>query len=136
MSDSFSSKDLLPGEFWAVAECVDAYEQESKGGFPPLRPYAERAQPVFRGAALAELVKVDLERRWSSGDRRRVEDYLKDYPELSSSDSLAEIVQQEYFLRSRGGENPSASELRSRFPSLDERRVLQTDEFLINTIAF
>jgi predicted Ser/Thr protein kinase len=136
MSDSLSSKDLLPGEFWAVAECVDAYEEESKGTFPPLRQYAERIQPAYRGAALAELVKVDLERRWSSGDRRRVEDYLNDYPELASSDLLPEIVQQEYFLRSRSGEQPSASELRSRFPSLDERRVLQTDEFLINTIAF
>src|SRR5262249_53111261 len=68
---------------------------------------------------------------------RRVEEYLNQYPELrSSTDSLTEIVQQEYFVRSRHGEHPSAAELQSRFPNIDERRVLHTDECLLNTVAF
>jgi predicted Ser/Thr protein kinase len=134
---SESTKDLLPDEWWAVAECVDAYEAESKGGFPNLRKYFEGAGAPFRSAVMTELVKVDLERRWSAGDRRRVEDYLKDYPELkSSNDVLAEVVQQECFVRSKHGEQPNVDELHSRFPGLDERRVLQTDEYLLNTIAF
>ncbi|HEY2880816.1 MAG TPA: protein kinase [Pirellulales bacterium] len=136
MNDLFSSKDLLPNDWWAVADCVDAYEAESGDSFPPLKKYADRAQPEFRAAALAELVKVDLERRWTAGDRRRTEDYLREYPELECGDFLPEIVQQEYFLRSRNGETPSAGELSSRFPSLDQRRVLHTDEYLLNTIAF
>src|SRR5271156_5393747 len=105
MSESVFSKDMLPGQWWAVAECVDAYESESRDGFPDLRPYADRAGPNFRGAAMAELVKVDLERRWAAGDRRRVEDYLNQYPELrGNADSLTEMVQQEYSVRSRHGE--------------------------------
>jgi len=137
MPDSISTKDMLPGQWWAVAECVDAYESESREGFPDLRKYADRAAADFRGAAMAELVKVDLERRWAAGDRRRVEDYLNQYPELrASADSLAEIVQQEYFVRSRHGEHPGAAELQSRFPDLDQHRVLQSDEHLLNTVAF
>ncbi len=134
---SESTKDLLPDEWWAVAECVDAYEAESKSGFPNLRKYFEGAGAPFRSAVMTELVKVDLERRWSAGDRRRVEDYLKEYPELkSSNDVLAEVVQQECFVRAKHGEQPNVDELHSRFPGLDERRVLQTDEYLLNTIAF
>lgn len=132
-----SLKEMLPGQWWAVAECVDAYESESRDSFPDLRKYSDRASPEFRGAAIAELVKVDMERRWAAGDRRRVEEYLSQYPELkSSTDSLTEIVQQEYFVRSRHGEHPSAAELQSRFPNIDERRVLHTDEYLLNTVAF
>jgi predicted Ser/Thr protein kinase len=132
-----STKQLLPDQWWAIADCVDAYEAESNGGRVDLRKFADRAAPQFRAAVLAELVKVDLERRWSAGERRPVEEYLSQFPELSqNADTLAEIVQQEYLLRSRGGEQASAADLHSRFPDLDERRVLATDEFLINTIAF
>ncbi len=131
------TNDLLSGEWRAIADCIDAYELASKGKFLDLRQFASRVEPAFRRAALTELVKVDLERRWSAGQNRRVEDYLNEYPELrQDGDSLAEIVQQEYFLRSKSGEHPSAAELKNRFPDLDQRRVLHTDEQLLNTIAF
>jgi predicted Ser/Thr protein kinase len=134
---SESTKDLLPGQWWAIAECVDAYETGSRDGFPELRQFASRAEPTFRGAALAELVKVDLERRWTKGEKRNIEAYLQEYPELrQDADSFAEIVQQEYFIRSRHGDQPTAVELSKRFPDLDSRRVLHTNEYLLNTIAF
>ena len=50
-----STKDLLPGQWWAVAECVDSYEQESGNAFPDLRKYANRIDPEYRMAALEEL---------------------------------------------------------------------------------
>jgi hypothetical protein len=132
-----STKQLLSDQWWAIADCVDAYEAESNGGRVDLRKFADRVSPQFRAAVLAELVKVDLERRWSAGEQGRVEEYLTQFPELSqNADALTEIVQQEYLLRSRRGEHASAADLHSRFPNLDERRVLATDEFLINTIAF
>jgi Protein kinase domain len=137
MANLTTSKDLLPEAWWAVAKCVDAYETESGSGFPDLRSFADRAVPEFRSAALVELVKVDLERRWNAGQRRAVEDYLRDYPELSaSSDGLADIVQQEFLMRSKTGEQPSVDELASRFPKLDKQRVLQSDEYMIKTQAF
>jgi hypothetical protein len=134
---SESTKDMLPGQWWAIADCVDAYELGSRDGFPELRQFASRSEPAFRGAALAELVKVDLERRWAKGEKRNVEAYLQDYPELrSNTDSFAEIVQQEYLIRSRHGDQPTAAELGRRFPDVDQSRVLQSNEYLLNTIAF
>lgn len=109
MTDLTTSKDLLPEAWWAVAKCVDAYETESGSGFPNLRPFADRTEPEFRLAALVELVKVDLEHRWNAGDRRAVEDYLREYPELSDGgDGLADIVQQEFLML----ENRRATERR------------------------
>src|SRR5262245_19259354 len=134
---SESTKDMLPGQWWAIADCVDAYETGSRDGFPELRQFASRTDPAFRGAALAELVKVDLERRWAKGEKRNIEAYLQEYPELrSNADSFAEIVQQEYFIRSRNGDQPTAAELSKRFPDLDSRRVLHSNEYMLNTIAF
>ena len=38
-----------------------------------------------RRAVLVELVKIDLERRWTSGKGRRLESYLKACPELGNA---------------------------------------------------
>jgi predicted Ser/Thr protein kinase len=130
------SKDLLPDQWWAVADCVDAYESQAGEHFPDLRPFAERVPPDYRRAALAELVKVDLERRYTRGQGRRIEDYLREYPELSAGGSVEELVQQEYLVRSRHGEHPSMQELRSRFPQLDERKVLESEQVFAATIQF
>ena len=137
MANLTTSKDLLPEDWWAVAKCVDAYESESGSGFPDLRSFADRAVPEFRPAALVELVKVDLERRWNAGQRRvggRLSAGLSGTSD--GSDGFADIVQQEFLMRSKTGDQPSVNELASRFPKLDERRVLQSDEYLIKTLAF
>ena len=69
--------------------------------FPDLRSFAHRADAQHQLAALAELVKVDFERRWDAGQHRRIEQYLVEYPELSgSSVSLEKLIHYECLVRS------------------------------------
>src|SRR5262245_20881691 len=97
-------KDYLSSEWWAVADCVDAYEAACGNGFPDLRSFADRLSAADRPVALAELVKIELERRWKSGEKKRIEEYLRDYPELSQPPvELSDLVAHEYLIRSRHG---------------------------------
>ncbi len=135
MSDT--TKHALPEQWSAVADCVDAYEIEHGGSFPDLRHYAQRAPSPQRVAALAELVKVDIERRWANGQQRRVEDYLQEYPELSGSGPLSEeLAQQEFLVRSRHGHTPSSDEFHSRFPSIDVQKLPQGEQAMVLTMNF
>ncbi|HEV2971142.1 MAG TPA: protein kinase [Pirellulales bacterium] len=129
-------KDYLSPQWWAVADCADAYESECGNSFPELRSYVERLTPADRPAGLAELVKIEMERRWRSGTRKKVEDYLRDYSELSDpSVSLSELVVHEALIRARHGDPPSLDELHNRFPTLDANKLLPPGQELIGTIA-
>jgi serine/threonine protein kinase len=128
-------KDYLSPQWWAIADCVDAYETRRDGGFPDLRSFVERLAPADRLTGLAELVKIELELRWRSGDRKHVEDYLREYPELKdASVSLEELAVQESLVRSRCGDPPSVDELQSRFPSIDSVKLLPPGQGLVATI--
>ena len=61
-------KDYLSPQWWAVADCVDAYETRCGGGFPDLRSFVGRLAPADRLTGLAELVKIELELRCARGD--------------------------------------------------------------------
>jgi hypothetical protein len=129
-------KDYLSPQWWAVAECVDAYETRRDAGFPDLRSFVERLAPADRLTGLAELVKIELELRWRSGERKHVEDFLREYPELKdASISLEEMAVQESLVRSRCGDPPSLDELQRRFPSMDSAKLLPPGQGLIATIA-
>ncbi len=132
-----STKDLLPGQWWAVAQCVDSYEVESGGAFPDLRKYADRADPEHRLAALEELVRVDLERRWEQGQARKIEEYLQDYPELRQpSVAIEELLRDELQIRSRHGETVLPEELKSRFPYLESHKLFDTAQQIAGTLPF
>jgi serine/threonine protein kinase/formylglycine-generating enzyme required for sulfatase activity len=78
----------------------------------------------WRLPALAEMVKVDLERQWELGRRVSLESYLKDFPELGSpSDVSADLIQAEYEVRRQFGEPASLDDFARRFPG-------QADELL------
>ena len=129
-------KDYLSPQWWAIADCVDAYETQSGRGFPDLRPFVERLAPADRSTGLAELVKIELELRWRSGDRKQVEDFLREYPELQDpSISLEDLAVQESLVRSQCGDPPSLDELHRRFPSLDAAKLLPPGQGIIATIA-
>jgi predicted Ser/Thr protein kinase len=71
-----------------------------------------------RRPALVAMVKIDLARRWQKGSRPRLEDYLRDYPDLSGSDGVPlDLIHAEAQVRSAAGEPPDAGELARRFPS-------------------
>ncbi|HEY2148895.1 MAG TPA: hypothetical protein VGH32_13220, partial [Pirellulales bacterium] len=129
-------KDYLSPQWWAIADCVDSYESNCGSGFPDLRPFVERLAPADRPAGLAELAKIELERRWRSGQRKKVEDYLHDYPELNDpSVSLDDLVAQEFLVRSRHGDPPTTEELHNRFPTLDAAKLLPAGQGIVATIA-
>ena len=74
---------------------------------------------------LEELVQIDLEFRWKSfstgsaqTSRRYVEDYLRRFPELDQAEIVTRLIRQEFRVRLRFSDPPSAEEFRARFPTL------------------
>jgi hypothetical protein len=77
-------------EKWLLIDAfVQPFEQAwQRGGRPAIDDFLPRDSPD-RLAVLKELVRVDIERRRSSGEAAEVEDYVKRYPELTSPASEA-----------------------------------------------
>ncbi|HEV3080125.1 MAG TPA: protein kinase [Gemmataceae bacterium] len=71
--------------------------------------------PLY-GEVLRELIRVDLEYAWLSGQRRRLEDYQVAFAQLFQDPvALREIAFEEYRLRRLAGENVSPDEYAQRF---------------------
>lgn len=82
----------------------------------------------LRAAALAEMVKIDLERQWQRGRQPDLESYLRVYPELGSSDNVsADLIQVEYAVRRQFGASADMADFERRFPnqSAELRRLLE-----------
>lgn len=74
----------------------------------------------LRFPALVEMVKIDLERRWQSGEPRKLEFYLNHYPELGTPETvLGELVQSEIEVVCQHSEQGSLSDYQRRFPGRD-----------------
>ena len=70
----------------------------------------------LHGEVLRELIRVDLEYAWRSGQRRRLEDYEAAFSHLfQNPEALREIAFEEYRLRRLAGENVSPDEYAQRF---------------------
>jgi WD40 repeat protein len=70
-----------------IDQVADRFEAAWAGGGPPsLRPFLDGTTGLRRALLLKELVKIDLEHRWQTGDRGKVDDYLADWPELQGPD--------------------------------------------------
>src|SRR4051812_7725952 len=82
-------------ESWLVR-----FEQSWDESKLPSRTRDLPADARLRRALLAEMVKIDLERQWQLDLRPCLEDYLRDYPELGTADSVpADLLQAEYEVR-------------------------------------
>lgn len=96
---------------------------------------------------LEELVCIDLEFRWKPRTEQRadsdctfpmdeavvptrVEDYLREFPELNRDNILQRLVEQEIYVRIHAGYLVEASEYRSRFPgvAVDESLFSNADD--------
>jgi hypothetical protein len=72
----------------------------------------------LRRAALVEMVRIDMERRWERGQRSLLESYLELLPELGTPETVAvDLIRAEFEVREQFGEPASLSELAKRFPS-------------------
>ncbi len=121
-------KDLLPDSWWEISRCVDAYEAALDEGFPDLRELTVSVSAGHRSAACAELAAVDMEHRIKAGQTVSVERYLDEFSDIEfASDSVDELIAEEYRLRRRNGEEPSVEEFRRRFPNREIDRILDID---------
>lgn len=70
-----------------------------------------------RRLLLLELIKIDLEYQWARARKLRIEDYLRQFPELSNAtDAPLALIAEEIRVRRLHGCPPSAAELVTRFP--------------------
>lgn len=84
------------------------------------------AEPAdLRQLVLIELVKVDLEYRYSKNiSPLRIEDYLQRYPELGEPEGIAcDLIYEEFHVRQVGEPDLSLEDYYQRFP--DQREALQ-----------
>jgi serine/threonine protein kinase len=71
----------------------------------------------WRLPALAEMVKIDLERQWERGNEIRLEAYLEQFPELGAPGNVsADLIQAEYEVRKRFGAPVTLDDYLRRFP--------------------
>ncbi len=80
-----------------------------------------RNSPVSNWTPSDELRQLsqDQRERWERGDRRLVEQYFEDHPELRSDEKLLlDFVCSEFSLRQEHGEMPTLAEYVERFPAL------------------
>jgi serine/threonine protein kinase len=83
----------------------------------------------LRRVALAEMLKIDVERRWQRGTPLPLEDYLRALPELGTPETVSvDLILAEYEARRMAGQTPALSEFAARFPGRAEelqRRLQQ-----------
>lgn len=92
-----SHGELSHDEWAAISEAVSNFEEMwERTNTPEIEPLLPPAGSPLRLRVLIELVRVDQEHRWERGDRRQVEDYARDWPELTARPrALAELLQAE-----------------------------------------
>ena len=70
-----------------------------------------------RRLALAELVEIDLDQRWQSGQHTELEQYLARFPDLGTAETVsAVLVFMEWDARQKFGEPPRFGDFARRFP--------------------
>jgi hypothetical protein len=101
---------------------VETWRTEFERGWRRDR-LAERVRELPPGGdprrlpALLEIVRVDLSHRWKSGERIRLEAYLKALPELGTPETVrTDLILEEILARRRAGELIDPAKFARRFP--------------------
>ena len=131
--------DTEDRELWDLIDDATERLEESwkRGNSTDLAEYVPAAKHPHRIAALIELVKVDQEYRWESGDHKLLEDYLREWPELSAhNDVVAQLLDAECRTRLTLMDQPTSEELQQRFPDVCDRIDLAKVEFATSRPAF
>jgi serine/threonine protein kinase/predicted Zn-dependent protease len=112
---------MTPGGDKPALACLDdfvtAFEEAwARQGGPDLEDFLPpRGHPLYR-AVVRELVRIDLERRWTTGQPRALSAYVATFPELFQHPAdLREVAFEEYRLRHQAGERPTTEEYRRTY---------------------
>ncbi len=116
---SWENRELSTEGWHRLQHCANRFEQAWKGGTAvDLSQFLPPAGDPLRDRCLHELVKVDLEMRWRSGQPVVLEYYLEKLPELGPAEALpVDLVYEEYLVRHRHGDKPTLSVYSARFPA-------------------
>ena len=104
--------DRHPRRVESVDDWLDRFDLGWQPGL--FAEYVRHPPPaVDARAAVFELVKIDLERRWKSGDRPRIEEYLtRDVRLGAAAEVPVHVIRAEMDARERYGLPLGADELR------------------------
>ena len=103
-----------------IADAVDAFERQwqmagSNDDGPDLRPHVRSVPAELRELVLIELIKVDQEYRWRRNQRKSVEAYLREWPDLAARDAaVAELLQAECATQAYCDQETSVLQVRRR----------------------
>ena len=115
---SAKSRKLSDAEWNLLQERADQFADAlHKGQVSDWDPYLELLVPDTRRAVLHELIKIDMDHRWSKGQRPLLEEYLTSHSELGDLDALpVDLICEEYRIRKKRGGNPEVDDYMGRFP--------------------
>src|SRR5262249_7193890 len=99
---------------------LDAFESEWRGqGRPDVESYLQKIAEPDRAAALPELTRLRLEYRLRAGEAARVEECLRQFPDLAADRSVTlGLIALEFRVRQDCAEHVTPAEYLERFPSL------------------
>jgi Protein kinase domain/Sulfatase-modifying factor enzyme 1 len=119
MATPDNSISKLDSDLWnRLDELASKLEKSWRKGPVDLKSILPDEADPLRPLALRELVKVDMELRWRSGEPAKLDYYVDTYGELGPAKSLpASLVFEEYRVRQLFGDRPELQSYRSRFPS-------------------
>jgi len=104
--------DILAGQVQAFLQAWD-----SRAEPPNPAEFLPKGTAVLRRLVLLELIKVDLDYRWSRGQSVRiVDDYLAAFPELAADGPPCDLLYEEYHIRKRAGDSVQPGDYLLRYP--------------------
>jgi formylglycine-generating enzyme required for sulfatase activity len=109
--------DLPDAERQALESWLVAFDQDWDEGLLASRVPQLAPGSSWRVPALAEMVKIDLERQWQRGRQISLESYLAQFPELGRPEDVsADLIWAEYEVRRQFGAAADREEYLRRFP--------------------
>ena len=110
-----SSSDEL---YDLLIEAIDGLEQSWRSlDNAELAEYLPALQHPHRVRVLTELIKIDQEYRWKSDDQKPLEQYLKEWPELTEHRAvIVDLLRAECVTSERFGKRPRYPDIKRRFP--------------------
>lgn len=130
-SEQLPSPEQLSSSLSLLTRHVDLFIQAWKPGVPPALSDFLPPDGDFRKTVLVELIKYDLESRWSGGiDPLFLEDYTALFPELRNPEMPLDLIYEEYHVRTNAGLEVEAEEYLRRFPVQADaiKRLLQSGD--------
>lgn len=125
MSERVSKQVVrLDPESWRILnQAVRRLESCWRNGVrPDPGSFIPKVSNSLRTAILLQLIKVDQELSWESGECRLLESYLAEWPELgSTSVAVTELLEAECLNRMLADAPSDEAELKLRFPEIADR---------------